>query len=70
MGNILVADDDKGCHDSINEVLEKEGHTVQTVGDMESVLKTLATRYFDLVCDYTQAASALTSYRPPISTRK
>ena len=53
VGSILVADDDKTCRDSIQKLLEKEGHMVQTVGDMESVLKTLATRHFDLVCDYT-----------------
>ena len=53
MGNILVADDDKTCRDSIQKVLEEEGHTVQTARDVDSALKTLATRHFDLVvCDY------------------
>jgi DNA-binding response OmpR family regulator len=53
MGNILVADDDKTCRDSIQKVLEKEGHTVQTAGDVDSALKKLATSHFDLVvCDY------------------
>jgi len=53
MGNILIADDDKTCRDSIQKVLERQGHTVQTAGDIDSALKTLATRHFDLVvCDY------------------
>ena len=53
MGNILIADDDKACRDSIQKILEREGHTVQTAGDVDSALKTLATRHFDLVvCDY------------------
>jgi len=53
MGNILIADDDKTCRDSIQKLLEKEGHTVQTARDVDSALKTLATRHFDLVvCDY------------------
>ncbi len=49
MGNILIADDDKTCRDSIQKVLERQGHTVQTAGDIDSALKTLATRHFDLV---------------------
>jgi len=53
MGNILIADDDKTCRDSIQKVLERQGHTVQTAGDIDSELKTLDTRHFDLVvCDY------------------
>ena len=53
MGNILIADDDKTCRDSIQKVLERQGHTVQTAGDIDSALKMLATRHFDLVvCDY------------------
>ncbi len=53
MGNILIAGDDKTCRDSIQKVLERQGHTVQTAGDIDSALKTLATRHFDLVvCDY------------------
>ena len=53
MGNILIADDDKTCRDSIQKVLERQGHTVQTAGDIDSALKTLAARHFDLVvCDY------------------
>src|SRR2546426_4380464 len=53
MANILVADDDKTGRDSIQKVLEKEGHTVHAAGDVDSALKTLATRHFDLVvCDY------------------
>ena len=53
VGNILVADDDKTCRDSIQKVLEKEGHTVQTAGDVDGALKALSTSHFDLiVCDY------------------
>jgi len=53
MGNILVADDDKNCRDSIQKVLEREGHTVQAAGDVDSALEALAMYHFDLVvCDY------------------
>jgi CheY-like chemotaxis protein len=53
MGNILVADDDKNCRDSIQKVLERAGHTVQAAGDVDSALEALAMYHFDLVvCDY------------------
>ena len=53
MGNILVADDDKNCRDSIQKVLEREGHTVQAAGNVDSALEALAMCHFDLVvCDY------------------
>jgi CheY-like chemotaxis protein len=53
MGNILVADDDKTCRDSIQKVLEREGHTVQAAGTVDSALEALAKNHFDLVvCDY------------------
>ena len=53
MGNILVADDDKTCRDSIQKVLEREGHTVQTAGNVDGALEALAIHHFDLVvCDY------------------
>ena len=53
MGNILVADDDKNCRDSIQKVLERAGHTVQAAGDVDSALEALSMYHFDLVvCDY------------------
>ena len=53
MGTILVADDDKTCRDSIQKVLEREGHTVQTAESVDRALATLDTGHFDLVvCDY------------------
>lgn len=53
MGNILVADDDRTCRDSIQKVLEREGHMVQAAGDVDSALQELNKRHFDLVvCDY------------------
>ena len=53
MGNILVADDDKTCRDSIQKVLEREGHSVHAAGDVDTALETLGTGHFDLVvCDY------------------
>ena len=53
MGNILVADDDKTCRDSIQKVLEREGHKVQAAADVDSALKVLGADHFDLVvCDY------------------
>ena len=53
MGTILVADDDKTCRDSIQKVLEREGHTVQTAGDVDGALQALGSNHFDLVvCDY------------------
>ena len=53
MGNILVADDDKTCRDSIQKVLEREGHTVHTAENVDSALQALSKDHFDLVvCDY------------------
>ena len=53
MGTILVADDDKTCRDSIQKVLEREGHMVQTAESVDGALEALATNHFDLVvCDY------------------
>jgi DNA-binding response OmpR family regulator len=53
MGTILVADDDKTCRDSIQKVLEREGHTVRTAENVDGALQALGTDHFDLiVCDY------------------
>ena len=53
MTNILVADDDKTCRDSIQKVLEREGHTVQTAENVDGALEALGLNHFDLVvCDY------------------
>jgi DNA-binding NtrC family response regulator len=53
VGNILVADDDKTCRDSIQKVLEREGHTVQAAENVDGALEALGTGDFDLVvCDY------------------
>jgi DNA-binding response OmpR family regulator len=53
MGNILIADDDKNSRDSIQKVLEKEGHQVESAEDVDSALSALHRSRFDLVvCDY------------------
>ena len=53
MGTILVADDDKTCRDSIQKVLQREGHTVQTAESVDGALDALDNGHFDLVvCDY------------------
>ena len=53
MGNILVADDDKTCRDSIQKVLEREGYSVKVAEDVDSALAVLRNGSFDLVvCDY------------------
>ena len=53
MGTILVADDDTTCRDSIQKVLEREGHTVHTAENVDYALEALRLRHFDLVvCDY------------------
>ena len=53
MGTILVADDDQTCRDSIQKVLEREGHKVHTAENVAGALEALATYHFDLVvCDY------------------
>ena len=53
MSRILVADDDQTCRDSIKRVLEREGHVVETAGDVDSALDAIGRQPFDLiVCDY------------------
>ena len=53
MGNILVTDDDKACRESIQKVLEQQGHRVRATEDVDSALQELAAQHFDLVvCDY------------------
>ena len=53
MGTILVADDDRTCRDSIQKVLEREGHTVQAAEDVDGALEAIGANHFDLVvCDY------------------
>jgi CheY-like chemotaxis protein len=53
MGTILVADDDRTCRDSIQKVLEREGHKVQTAENVDGALEALEAGHFDLiVCDY------------------
>ena len=53
MGTILVADDEKTCRDSIQKVLEREGHAVQTAETVDGALEALELNHFDLVvCDY------------------
>lgn len=53
MGMILVADDDRTCRDSIQKTLEREGHTVEGAGDVDSAILAAARHTFDLiVCDY------------------
>lgn len=53
MGTILVADDDKTCRDSIQKVLEREGHMVRTAENVDRALEALGSNRFDLVvCDY------------------
>jgi DNA-binding NtrC family response regulator len=41
MGDILVADDDTTCRDSIQKVLERAGHSVRTAGDVDGALNEL-----------------------------
>ena len=53
MANILIADDDKTCRDSIQKVLQREGHTVHAAESVDRALETLGANHFDLVvCDY------------------
>jgi len=53
MAHILIADDDKTCRDSIQKVLEREGHTVHTAENVDGALETCALNHYDLVvCDY------------------
>jgi len=53
VATILVTDDEKTCRDSIQRVLEREGHDVEAVDSVDGALLRLAARKFDLiVCDY------------------
>ena len=53
MGTILVTDDDKTYRDSIQKVLEREGHAVQTADNVDTALEAIGLNHFDLiVCDY------------------
>jgi len=53
MATILVADDDTTCRDSIQKVLEREGHAVHTAENVDEALEALRFDHFDLVvCDY------------------
>jgi DNA-binding NtrC family response regulator len=53
VGLILIADDDRTCRDSIQKTLEREGHTVEGAGDVDSAVRAAAQHAFDLiVCDY------------------
>jgi DNA-binding NtrC family response regulator len=53
VGRILVADDDGTCRSSIQKVLEREGHTVETAENVDQALDALSIGQFDLVvCDY------------------
>jgi two-component system nitrogen regulation response regulator NtrX len=53
VSSILVADDEKTCRDSIQKVLEREGHVVQTADSVDGAVNALDLTHFDLVvCDY------------------
>jgi len=53
MGLILIADDDRTCRDSIQKTLEREGHTVESAGSVDSAMQAATQHTFDLiVCDY------------------
>jgi two-component system, OmpR family, response regulator CpxR len=53
MAAILVADDDRTCRESIQKVLERGGHVVRAVADVDSALQAIGDSAFDLiVCDY------------------
>src|SRR4051812_34489590 len=53
MSRILIADDDQTCRDSIQKVLERQGHSVEVAGDVDAALAALGRCAFDLVvCDY------------------
>jgi DNA-binding NtrC family response regulator len=52
MGLILVTDDDRTCRDSIQKILEREGHLVEGADDVDHALEAVARHKFDLiVCD-------------------
>src|SRR5881628_361545 len=50
MATILVADDDTTCRDSIQRVLQREGHAVHTAENVDGALEALQFDHF--VCDY------------------
>ena len=53
MGMILVTDDDTTCRNSIQKILEREGHTVEGAADVDHALAAMKRQSFDLiVCDY------------------
>ena len=53
MAKILVTDDEKTCRDSIQMVLEREGHEVEAVASVDNALARIDSIKFDLVvCDY------------------
>jgi DNA-binding NtrC family response regulator len=53
VGNILVTDDDRACRESIQKVLEQQGHWVRAAEDVDTALQVLGAQHFDLVvCDY------------------
>jgi|SRR6185295_15297592 len=53
MSLILVTDDNKTCRDSIQKILEREGHVVEGAADVDHALEAVSRRDFDLiVCDY------------------
>lgn len=53
MGMILVTDDDTTCRNSIQKILEREGHMVEGAADVDHALEAMGRRNFDLiVCDY------------------
>ena len=49
MATILIADDEKTFRDSIQKVLEREGHEVEVVDSVDSALQRLSLRRFNLV---------------------
>ena len=52
-GAVLVVDDDKNCSESFRSVLERDGYTVESADHVDTALKALRSRKFDLVlCDY------------------
>jgi DNA-binding NtrC family response regulator len=53
MAAILVVDDDSACRSAIQRTLEHEDYFVEGAADVDSALRALARRAFDLiVCDY------------------
>lgn len=53
MATILVSDDEETCRHSVQKVLEREGHDVESVESVDDALERLGARKFDLVvCDY------------------